>query len=134
MPYSHVRSVADCSLLPLSSFEQRILERGVPLKWQAEQKVSVSVEQVRRARPRVERRRATGEGEARRGDFVVVHVQPVHVDAELDVVRALVPAGVHHPLPLRIEVVEHRRGVVVDADAVAVRAPDGVEMSMRGME
>ena len=72
---------------------------------QAEQEVGIAVEEVRRDAA-AERRRAAGEGEARRGDFVVVHVQAMHVDAELDVVRALGPAGVHHPLPLRIEVVE----------------------------
>ena len=104
--------------------EEEILERSVPRKRQTEEEIGVGVIKVRR-RASAERRGTAGELEAGCGDLVMVHVQPMDVRAELHVVRPFVPSRVHHPLPLRIEVVEHRTGVVVGADAVPVRAPAG---------
>jgi hypothetical protein len=101
--------------------EERILECRIPRDGQPKQKVRIAIqERGGRGTRRVQGGGAAGEGEARRGDLVVVHVQAVDVEPELDVVDALVPAGVHDPLPLRVEVVEDRARVVVDADAVPV--------------
>ena len=93
-------------------------------EWNAEQEIGIRVVQVG-CRTAIEGRGAAGEVEGRRRHFIVVHVQPVHVGAELHVMRLLVPAGIDHELILRIEVIEDRSGVVIDAYPVAVRAPAG---------